>query len=118
MKITKFNNDNKTEIVMGIVLPKILYELYLTAIDLEIYESILKSNLGIDKNRLVKFVEAIQHGDKPILILVIYNKFSKRNIMKRESLKTEVKDFNFRIFNYDFNRNINIEHELEMEGNL
>lgn len=116
MKIIKYVKEERPRIIFGVVLPDIIYSMYNISVNLEAFEDVIRHHLNIHKNRMINFVEAIQGDQKEVLILVIYNKFSSQNILKREKHKMkEVKNFNFRIFNYDFNSIIDIETQIGFE---
>lgn len=116
MAITSINKLSSPKILFGMVLPEIVYSLYDVSLSEEAFERVLKNTLGIDNNRIVKLVEAIQAEKKSILILVIYNKIVKdKRTFFKDKLKLDVIDFDFPIYNYDFNMEINIEEQIRLQ---
>ncbi|VWL85649.1 hypothetical protein [Oceanivirga miroungae] len=116
MGVINIKKISSPKILFGMVLPEVVYALYDIALSEEAYERVLKNSLGIDNNRMVKLVEAVQGDTKSILILVIYDKIARdsRTFFK-DKLKLEVVEFDFPIYNYDFNMEINIEEQIRLQ---
>lgn len=115
MGVTHINKLKDPNILFGIVLPQVIYNLYEVSISEESFENAIKSGLGIEPNRMIKLVEAVQAQDKNILILVIYDKISGSKSFFKDRLNLKVESFDFDIYNYDFNREINIEEQILLQ---
>ncbi|WP_067140731.1 hypothetical protein [Oceanivirga salmonicida] len=118
MAIIKFKNisNSQAKILFGIVMPEVLYRLYEVTISEEAFEGALKTALGIHPKRMVKFVEAVQGESENILLLVIFDKIVSGKSFYKDKLELEVKDFNFNIYHYDFNKIINVEYQIDLES--
>lgn len=114
LKFDEYREDNRAEILFGVILPDIVYELMDVALSDAAFENAIKTSLNINPKRLIKIVEAVQGGKKEVLILVIYDKLVSDNLVLREKLNLKDKeiDFNFKIYYLDFNKDINIEYQI------
>ena len=114
----KFKKQKEAQIIFGIMLPSIIYDLFLVVVNERSIEDILRDHLNISENRLIKLVEAISSEGKEMLILVIYDKISNKGQFLKEKMKIEDYEFvfNFNIYKYDFNKPINVEFSINLEN--
>lgn len=114
MGVIKFDDIKfkKPEPIFGIVLPKLIESFYYTSISEQKYEENIKSVMNIHPNRLIKLQEAVYGEKYEVLLLIIYDKLVTNESFIKEKVKLKVIDFNFPIYNYDFNSNIDIEKQI------
>lgn len=115
--IYKFEVHKDPKIEFGIILPKIIADLFAVSISENSVEDILREHLNIHPNRFIKLVEAIEPNGTEVVILVIYDKILIKGKLFKEKIKVNDDNFNFdfNIYKYDFNRQIDVESSLEIE---
>ncbi|WP_068267588.1 hypothetical protein [Caviibacter abscessus] len=113
----KFETQRDPKIEFGIILPKIIADLFEVAISENAVEDVLRIHLNIHPNRFIKLVEAVEPNGIEILILVIYDKILNKGKLLKEKIRVDNDNFNFdfNIYKYDFNRQIDVENSLAME---
>lgn len=114
MKVLKFNKNDSIKPLFGLRLPDFVYDLYLISISQEAFEKTLKNFMNINQKRLIKLIEAVEGEKKTVLLLVIYDKLMEGKTMVKDKIFTQVKDFNFPIYNMSVDEPAYIEHEIEI----
>ena len=112
MAVIKFKKREEPIIEFGIRLPRIVYNLMSEIKNKKKAEEIVRETFNVNKNRLINIVEARDATDDVAMILVVY-----KNIMASEKdlhkFDLEVMDFNFIIFEFDFNMEIDVEKVIK-----
>ena len=112
MAVIKFKKREEPIIEFGIRLPRIVYNLMSEIKNKKKAEEIVRETFNVNKNRLINIVEARDATDDVAMILVVY-----KNIMASEKdlheFDLEEMDFNFNIFEFDFNMEIDVEKVIK-----
>lgn len=113
----KFEVTKEPKIEFGIILPTIIADLFKISISENAVEDTLRNHLNIHPNRFIKLVEAVEPNGREILILVIYDKILNSGKILKEKIRVDNDNFSFdfNIYKYDFNRQIDVESSLAME---
>ena len=111
MAVIEFKKLEEPEILFGIKLPEIVKNLAYEIKNKERLTDILKETFNIKKDRYVKIVSAKDLKDRETFILVIFEGFyTKRSILRYDF---EIEDFNFKIYEFDYNLEIDVENIIE-----
>lgn len=115
MKIIKFDKSKAIKPLFGLRLPDFVYELYLISITKDAFEKTIRNFMHIDSKRLIKLAEAVEGGSKSVLILIIYDTLvDGESKMLKQKLNTQVKDFDFPIFDLKIDETIFLENEIKI----
>ncbi len=111
MPIIQFKIKETPTILFGVKLPSIMTNILLEIRNKKKVEDIFRNTLNIKKDRLINIVEARDAVDNVAMILVIYkNIVTEKDLIK---MNLEIEEFNFNIFEFDFNGKIDIENIIE-----
>ena len=111
MAIVEFKKREEPEILFGIKVPEIVKNLSYEIRNKERFTEILRETFNIKKDRFIKMVNARDLKGNDTLIIVIFDNFyTKRNMWKFDF---EIEEFNFKIYEFDYNLEVNVEKIIE-----
>ena len=111
MAVIKFQKKEEPEILFGIKLPEIVKNLFYEIKNKDRFIEILKETFNIKKDRVLKIVNARDLKGNDTLIIVIFDNFyTKRN---KSKFNVEIEEFNFKIYEFDYNLEVNVEKIIE-----
>ena len=111
MSIIKFQKKEEPKILFGIKLPEVVKNLSYEIKNKEIFLKVLRETFHIEKDRFLKSVSARDLKGNDTLILVIFDNFySKKNMFK---IDYKIEEFDFQIYEFDYNLEVNIEKIIE-----
>lgn len=111
MAIIQFKKREEPEILFGIKLPLIVMNFYKEVKNKKRAYEILRETFNIDPNRLINVVDVRDGNNNLAIVLVVYNNF----VTEKEKMKMnlEIEYFDFNIFEFDYNKKIDIEDVIE-----
>lgn len=107
MAILKLKRRENLEILFGLKLPLIVSSFYTELKNKKKALDITRQIFKIKENRLINFVDVRDNKGQPAIVLVIYDNFVTEK--ERNKLNLEIEEFNFNIFEFDYNKEIDIE---------
>ena len=111
MAIVEFKKREEPEILFGIKVPEIVKSLSYEIKNKDRFIEILKETFNIKKDRVLKIVNARDLKGNDTLIIVIFDNFyTKRN---KSKFNVEIEEFNFKIYEFEYNLEVNVEKIIE-----
>lgn len=107
MGILKLKRREEPEILFGLKLPLIVKNFYMEITNKEKAEKIIKDTFKIKEDRMINLIDVQDKNGKLALLLVIYDNFPSKK--EKRKLNLEIDSFDFNIFEFDYNKEIDVE---------